>query len=132
MLGSVVNALAFVMLAAVLVFFVDIGIADGVCGKESRMLWVRVMLPEGRNLLSVRGEPARALYNCVQTIHHSLAFEGIPPIIANGMKDAPFPGMFTRCSNLTQAHPPLGVNSYYYAYWLVPPSVTDSLCPAVV
>lgn len=114
--------------------YLDAGIAHGVCGHESVLLWARLTMPNGGgpSKISVRGDRGHALLNCLHVLHDAYRHGGIPPEIANKMKGAPFPGTWTRCTNLTRAYVAPGWDAYYFTFWLTSPaSPPDSLCPDV-
>jgi hypothetical protein len=129
LLASLVESIVLIAIAAALVTFVDVGVARGVCGNESRMVWARVLIPGGSSLVHLHGDAARPLYNCLQTIHHSMSYEDLPPLVVNGMKGVPFAGTWPRCRTLLRAHPPVGFDAHYYAMWWTEPETADSLCP---
>ncbi len=133
MAGLLVSLTILVCIAAIAFFAVDVGIAQGVCGADSELLWFRFILSNGGrpSRVAVRGDAAAPFYNCLHVLHHASVHGDIPPDIANKMQGAPFPGTWPRCTNLTRAYVEPGHDGYYFTTWLTAPLLNDSLCPAV-
>ena len=75
----------------------DIGIAHDVCG-DGQLLWYRVTLSDGSNMVKVHGTAEQVLLRCIATLNHIHAWSALPPEVADKMTGAPYPGAYQQCT----------------------------------
>lgn len=119
------------VLALVASFYTEHGVADGVCGANSSLIWVKLSLSGGNGSISVTGTAIDAFSNCLKTLYYTeekIHHEGIAPRLSDTFKAAPFPGTWERCKDIARAYPRETHNTYYLAFWWGTRDLDDALC----